>query len=295
MSTPTDIANQALDAAGIDFTLGDIEEGTRPAQVILRAYGQCLRQLLRSAHWDFARKTAPLVLLGDATGQTPGAGTQVAIPWTYEYEYPADCMKARFIPWNYATPGTVIPPNNIQIPTQPLTTGMGQPSYAGRRIHPARFTIATDANYPPSAGQELGLAQGVSPPTRTVVLTNVKEAQMVYTALILYPAVWDALFRAGFVAYLASEIILPLSKDKAFALRLRAELISTVKQKVTQARLVDGNEGWYSSDIRVDWMGFRNVGGGRGWSGPNIYGSDGAPGCYGYGWDSCAFSDGSAY
>ena len=60
---PTDVAQQALDAAGIEYTLGNIEDGTRPAQVTLRAYERCLRQLLRAAHWNFARKTVRLTLL----------------------------------------------------------------------------------------------------------------------------------------------------------------------------------------------------------------------------------------
>jgi hypothetical protein len=90
MDTPASIANQALDAIGRggDIVIGDLTEGTREAKVILRAYSQCLRQLLRSANWDFARKQAPLVLLADQTGQTPNVGTIVsATNWLYEYAY----------------------------------------------------------------------------------------------------------------------------------------------------------------------------------------------------------------
>lgn len=293
MNLPADIANQALDAAGVDFTIGDLEEGTKPAQVLLRAYGQCLRQLLRGANWDFARKTAPLTLLADASGQTANVGSLVPVPWLYEYSYPTDCMKVRFVPWN--GPGLVSAPPaaNIQIPATPLTTGQGQQPLTGQRLRPARFTIATDYNYPPPQGQITWEVQGVSPEGRTVVLTNVKQALCVYTALMLYPSVWDVLFRAALVAYLASEVALPLSKDKKFAMTLRAQLIATVKQKLTEARLVDGNEGWYSSDIRVDWMDFRRTGGG--WRGNGAWGGDGGAGVLGYGWDACGFADGSAY
>lgn len=299
MNLPQDIANQALDAAGVDFTIGDLEEGTRPAQVLLRAYGQCLRQLLRGANWDFARRTAPMTLLGDATGQTPNVGNQVIVPWLYEYSYPTDCMKVRFIPWN--GPGLLppVPPTNIQTPQVPLYTGENPSPQTGQRLRPARFTIATDPNYPPAPGQITWEVQGVSPESRTVVLTNVKQALCVYTALILYPSVWDSLFRAAFVSYLASEIALPLAKgaEKKFALEIRSQLIAAVKSKLSAARAVDGNEGWYSTDISVDWMQARRSGGyGGGFGGSGAWGAGfGECGVLGYGWDSVGFCDGSAY
>ncbi len=298
MNLPQDIANQALDAAGIEFTIGDLEEGTRPAQVLLRAYGQCLRQLLRGANWDFARKSAPMTLLGDATGQTPNVGNKVVVPWLYEYSYPTDCMKVRFVPWN--GPGLLppVPPTNIQIPQTPLYTGENPSPQTGQRLRPARFLVATDYNYPPPPGQITWEVQGVSPEGRTVVLTNVKEALCVYTALVLYPSVWDVMFRAAFVSYLASEIALPLHKDKKMGLALREPLIQTVKQKLTEARRVDGNEGSYSSDIPVDWMAGRRSGGfgSYGYGGSGAWGAGfGECGVLGYGWDSVGFCDGSAY
>ncbi|MBB3453886.1 hypothetical protein FHT86_002142 [Rhizobium sp. BK313] len=290
---PQDVANQALDAAGIDFTLGDLEEGTRPAQVTLRAYGQCLRQLLRAANWSFARKTTDLVLLADATGNTPDVGTKVPVPWVYEYEYPIDCMKARFIPWNPASQISAPPPENIQIPGTPLMTGLGTFPLTGQRIRPARFQIATDYNYPPQSGQIFWETQGVSPDGRTVILTNVQNAQLVYTALMLYPSVWDPLFRSAFVAYLASEIAFPLAKDKKFGLTVRAQQIAIVKQKITEARLTDGNESTSSSDIAVDWMRTRNVGGGAGWHGPDNAGWGG--GGFSGGWDGLMLADGATF
>lgn len=295
MNLPADIANQALDAAAVDYTLGDLEEGTKAAQVTLRAYGQCLRQLLRAANWDFARKTSPLMLLADATGQTANVGSLVPTPWIYEYAYPIDCMKVRLIPWNYGQFPTV-PVGNIAIPQGvPLTTGSGgQQVLIGQRLKPSRFVVATDPNYTPPQGAIFWETQGQSPQGNTVILSNVKNATVIYTALMLYPSVWDALFRAALVSYLASEIALPLAKDKKFGLQIRKEQIEIAKMKIKEARVVDGNEGFYSSDIRVDWMDARRSGGygvGRGgWGGG--YGDLGG---FGGGWDSCSFADGSAY
>jgi hypothetical protein len=299
LNLPTDIANQSLDACGLDFTLGDIEDGTRPAQVTLRHYNQCLRQLLRAAHWDMARKQVPLVLLADATGNTPNVGTIVAdSAFLYQYQYPIDCMKVRFVPWNPfqnpgAPQGNIVPPNN----SAPITPGSGfqtQPA-AGMRLRPARFLIGTDTNYPVPPGSSSWETQGTSPNARTVIMTNVRNATCVYTCLQLYPSLWDAQFRAALVSYLASEICLPLHQDKKFALALRPQLIASAKEKIAQARITDGNEGHYSSDIKVDWIQDRNAGAasGMGFWAPG-WGGEG-PGVWGYGWDSASFADGSAY
>jgi hypothetical protein len=298
---PTDIANQALDAIAADFVLGDIEEGTKQADLLLRAYRQNLMQLLRAAHWDFARKTVPLVLLADSTGNTPNVGTLVPPgQFVYEYEYPIDCMKARWVPRHHihnpgAPAGNIVPPNSAS----PLMPGLNQQTPGLRRNHPARFTVATDFNYPPPQGQITWETQGVSPQGRTVILTNVRHAHLVYTALMLYPSVWDPQFRAAMVALLASEVALPiwLQKDRKFGMQLRTQQIAIAREKIMQARITDGNEGWFSSDIPVDWLASRNTGGGWGgcW-GHGAWGDDGGGGGgWGYGWDSFGFADGSAY
>ena len=301
-SLPTDVANQALDAAAIDFTLGDIEEGTRPAQVCLRAYWTCLRQLLRGCPWDFARREAPLVLLGDATGVTPNVGTMVPSGFIYAYAYPGDCARVRYIPWNpFLNPGA--PANNIQPanPNSPQMTNLGQPPFVGRRIVPSRFLITNDPNYPPQPGQINWEVQGVSPQGRLVICSNVQNAVCVYTTTVLYPSVWDHLFRGAMVAYLASEIALPLAKDKKFGREMRDDNINIAKQKILEARVVDGNEMWANSDLPVDWMAARNTGGGGFFSwGPNGLGfGDGGPGGFGMwggGWaGSISLSNGSAY
>lgn len=294
MNTPSDVASQVLDAIGSDFVLGDISEGSREAQVLLRAYLQCLQQLLRGAHWDFARKTAPLVMLADRTGQTPNVGTVVPSGFQYEYAYPTDCMKIRFIEQHHDFPGAAIPNGNIQIPAgRPMMPNLG-PGFPGSRPHPARFVIATDNNYPVPGGAQSGLVQGIGQSSRTVILTDVKGAHATYTALILEPSQWDSLFRAALVAYLASEVALALSKDKKFGLAVRGEQIQIAKAKIEQARLVDGNEGTTSSDITVDWMEGRRTGGGLLRRGGYGVGSEGLGGGGG-GWDSLSFADGSAY
>ena len=159
---PSDIANQALDAIFWPEILGDIEDGSHEAAITLRAYRQCLMQLLRAAHWSFARKTAPMMLLADATGNTPNVGTVVPNPWfLYEYEYPGGCAKVRFVPWNLANQASLVPANNIQIPPTPLVGGLGPQLALGQRVQPAKFTVETDFNYPPPAGAQTWECRGL--------------------------------------------------------------------------------------------------------------------------------------
>lgn len=384
---PADVANEALDAIGSDVVIGDLTEGTREAQVLLRKYGQCVRQLLRSANWGFARKQAAMTLLADATSQTPSVGTTVIQPWTYEYAYPIDCMKARFVPQNYLTPQQSVP-GNISIPNTPLYTSEA-PAPLNMRIIPARWLEATDFNYPvtpqPSDAYQFGTAltitgatranpcvltipsnglsdgaliyisnvdgmtqlnggtyavanattntvsltdadtnpidsssysayvsggtatpiiptpsvsspwgqgvqwwtqQGLGPAQRTVICTNVQGAQLVYTAFVPYPSQWDSLFRAAFVAFLASEVALPLAKDKKWGLQLRQQQMLIAKDKIMQARVADGNEGWYNTDHAPDFIRTRYQGYGRfGWG--EGLGGFGGPGYFYGGWDDC--------
>jgi hypothetical protein len=295
-NTPSAVAAQVLDAIGSDFDIGDISEGSREAQVMLRAYGQCLRQLLRGANWDFARASAPLLLLADATGQTPNVGTVVPSGYIYEYAYPIDCMKLRFIQRSQQFPGSAYPAGNVSIPPNiPTVPNLGTP-FPGSRPRPARFVLATDSNYPASPGSLTWDSQGVGPNSRTVVLTDVQCAHATYTALILYPSQWDSLFRAALVAYIASEVALPLTANKPFGMQVRNQQIAIAKQKIEMARLVDGNEATTSSDIPVDWMNARRTGGfGFGRGGYGGYGGDGWGDGWGAGWDSVGFCDGSAY
>lgn len=299
MTDPASIVNRALDGIGSDVVIGELSEGTPQAQPALRAYGPAMRQLLRAAHWNFARKTAPLQLLADATGQTSGVGTLVVPPWIYEYAFPTDCVKGRFLPWNYSLPG----------PTVPLMTGLATAQPFGVQLVPAPYLIATDGNYPMQIGVPVSWSQvpawdevyGGGPAQRTVILSNVKNASFVYTALIIYPSQWDDLFTEALVQLLTSRLAMPLSKDKKFGLELQTRAIANAKDMIREARLVNGNESGFPqrADLSVDWMRIRSGGsayGANGWGGSVGFGGVGAGGGGWYGgWDSCSFADGSVF
>jgi hypothetical protein len=110
---------------------------------------------------------------------------------------------------------------------------------------------------------------------------------------MIYPNMWDPQFRAGLVAFIAAEIALPLAKDKKFGMQMRAQNIAIAQDKIMKARASDGNEGFYSVDISVDWMRTRASGA---WGNNGGWGAmAGFPGVTGYGWDSVSFGSGTAF
>lgn len=235
-----------------------------------------------------ARQVAPLTMLGDASGQTPNVGTSVIAPWAYEYAYPSNCMKARFIPRNYLNPNAV-PQGNIALPDVPLTTVSQPPTGYGMRLIPSPFLISMDTNYPIDASSNWLEQQGASPGGRIVILSNVNVASLVFTAFMPYPNMWDAQFRAAMVAYLAAQIAMPLAKDKKFGLELRDRNIKIAKERIDAARVTNGNESAFPQTIdhTPDWMRARIPGGAGS-------GLNGGPGCGvwsdgGFGWDGCGF------
>jgi hypothetical protein len=311
---PADLANRALDALGVQATIGDLEEGTREARVLLRQYGPCMRQLFRGAHWAFARRQDQLVLLQDATGYTTqlqiannwpntvGPGTIGMRPWIYEYRWPPDCVAVRFCPEPWPGTGEIPapPPGNIAINTAvPQMTGQPSGAIATVRQIPRRFLVTNDVipnlqgqqptwNQVPDTSTTMG--QGLT--TQTVILCNHKWATAVYTALITYPDQWDPLFQEAFVALLAERCALALVQDRKSAIAIRNEQIQIAKAALDVARIRDGNEGFTTVDHEPDWIRIRSSGSRWGINGPNDGGF--GMGVLSYGWDSVSFSDGGA-
>ena len=276
---------------GEDIVLGDIEDGVKASQALLLAYRDSLRVLLRGAPWQFARKQVPLQLLADASGQTVGVGNLVPAPWRYEYAYPADCLHLRFVPWSPVMPAT--PPGNYAISaTVPMIQALGSASPMNMRLRPTRFLVTSDPNYPADPNSQWWLIEGSSPTGSKVICSNVANAQAVYTCMVQYPNMWDAMFLDAMVARLCAETVLTIKrKDPKRALEFRREQIAIAKEKLLQARIADGNETWSTASHQPDWISVRREGGGIGrWSGAGDLFDDSAYS----GWGSVSFCDGSA-
>ena len=290
----SDVFNRSLDALGLsDKLIGSFADGTKESEAGRRIYGPSVRQLLRTAHWSWARKNAPLLLLGDRTGLTLAPNGQpysqaVEFPWTYVYAWPTDGVRARWMPLQLG--GTV---NGPAIPIMP---NLG-PASAFAGAQPTRFLVSSSDQFPVVAGEvdwdnlpDLS-GEGVALTSRRIVLTNVQNASLVYTRLVLEIEMWDALFTEALVAILASRAAMPLVDDKKLALALRGQQIAIAKEAVLQARMANANELGFpqSIDHTPDWIRARSAGG---WGGPRG-GAEGPGGVLRYGWEPLAWADGS--
>lgn len=241
---PVDIVNRALDECGIEDDVGDLQEGSPAAMAALRIYDPTLRQLHSAVHWNFARKQFPMVLLGDASGIN-ATFTEVPEPWAYMYEWPTDCVHARFVPrTDQSVTGQIL---NWSSPTPFLVAS-------------APITNPIESNW--------FLIEGHDPEQTRVILSNQLGASLVYTGLIQYPDAWDPLFEQAFVAILSARLAMPLIKDRKEARIIRADNIAIAKAALDAARVRDGDEGWTISDHTPDWIRARTSG--IAWYGPGV-------------------------
>jgi hypothetical protein len=220
----TAICNLALDAAMCRSSISAIGEASAEGQACARHYEPALEAVLRGVHWNFARKQVTLSLLKDGT-VTPSQN--VPQPWLYEYAYPSDCLLAR----------AMLPQmNNPQ--GMPVAGGWQPPQ---PQMPVARFLVAQDND--------------VSGNPVQVMLTNVPQAQLIYTCLVSNTNLFDAMFVELLVLYLASRICRPLTGDKQHALSLYQQ----AEEMRKMAASMNGNEGPVVIDTVPDWIRVRGL------------------------------------
>jgi len=229
----TTICNMALSLAGTRSTIANLAEQSAEAIALNVWYNQTVTDVLRSAHWNFARKQVPLALLQALPvnpgaiypGPPPALPSNVPVPWTYEYAYPSDCARLRYLlPQFQSTPG-----NLPGIPTTPDFIGP-----------PVRFLVHNDDAIPGNPpGQDT-----------LVILTNQTAAFAVYTKIVTNTQIWDPDFTNAFAHILASRTCYALKGDKALVKSLfeRGQMISKDAQRT------NGNENLVVQDVAPDWM-----------------------------------------
>lgn len=296
LQPPATLVNQAIDLLGQSGQIiGDITDGTPVAETARRNYGQALRQLLRTAHWDFARKHAKLTLLGDATAQSAlPVSPYVEAPWTYAYAWPLDGVQGRWLPWN---------PTNAQPTTLtglPLTTGVS--ALNQYPLTPGRFLVGSSDQYPIEVGgipwnqmPDLQRTEGVGPTNRKIVLTDCSNAHFVYTRLVTVVEEFDSLFRQAFVTMLAMILAPVAIQDPKLRMAEMNRLVPILRNAIADARVANGNEAGapQSTDHLPNWMTARNWGV-RGAYGDGLGYGGGGGGGFNCGWESMSFG-GSVY
>jgi hypothetical protein len=265
---PVDLCNIALgqiNARADQITSLDppAPPNNKAAQVMSQLYQLQADAVFRAAHWNCARKQTQLSLLKAAVG-TPenpsGSGPTPPVPWRYEYAYPVDCLKVRFL----------IPmPNLPGVAAAPIMTNVGV-NFMPHVNTSMPFVPASDIDADGNAIR--------------VILTNAPRAQGVYTARLANVDLWDPSLQNAVIGALAAWAAPGVSGStdrQKMAIGIASALISA-------ARDSDGNEGITQMDIIPDWMRVRDVGGFAGF-GPM------AGGAYMAGWDSWAGPDGVSY
>ena len=261
MTSPVDVANIALDNIGARFSITSLSPPLPPpnAAVVARQYQIRIDALMRAAHWNFARKQVTLNVLKAAQGTPENpSGTTLPIPpipYLYEYNYPPDCLKARYLLPN--------PPQAANSNPFPAGTGLTPPWPWANPGY--KFAVANDTD---ALGNQI-----------KVILADLEYAQLVYTCRVLDPDLWDPHFLNAACAALGAWLVNPLARN-AQVLKEQVEIASGIIQ---QARISDGNEGITTTDHVPDWMAVRGVMGYR----------DLIDGLGFYGWDLITFPGGS--
>ena len=246
MTAVVDIVNQAAQQMGARAQCTSVfpSDGSPLSNAATLLYTTQIQALLRAAHWNCARFQVVLSVLKAAVGtpENPNGTTLPIppIPWAYEYAKPPDCLAGRFVitpPWPAPTAGT-----------PPLTTGAT--AYQPQRVRTGYpFQLAVDYNTQ-------------TPPARvSVILSNVRQAQLVYTGDISdEPDLWDPSFANAAISLLSAWLVNPLNMKAS----LIGERISVLKGLLDQARISDGNEGVTPNDHVPDWIAVRTRYGGLG-------------------------------
>jgi hypothetical protein len=226
MTSPVDVAQRALYEAGTRTEIASLDDRGPTGAVVRSFYASCRQQLLRAAQWGFARRTAPLSLLG-SYNTTPASSIE---PFLFKYSYPQDCIKVRYLfrPWGAVIQGDIAP----GVPP----TGQPIPSFRRGPPRGSRFLPSTDVD---ASGQDI-----------KVILTNLPSADAVYTRDVTNPDVWDSLFTEALVQYLAYKFCVPLSGN----IKMRADYRQAAQMAILTARAADGNEAISSTDHVPDFI-----------------------------------------
>lgn len=154
MTANIDIANRALQLAGTRTSMSEAEFLAQSSNEAIQARLVIYRlrdELNRMAPWDCVTRFANLTYITSipTTPENSGAGPPLwqpgmpAPPWAYEYQYPVDCLRARFIMPQYTSlaGGTPIYPMNT-------ATGVAQVGWTGPAL---KFKVSTDNFYSATA------------------------------------------------------------------------------------------------------------------------------------------------
>lgn len=246
MTTETDIANRSLSSIGTRSQIASLNEDSNEARQCNLLLEPLRDELLRMAPWNCATNFGNLALICAAPGtpENPTAGTltwekgQPPPPWSYEYAYPADCLRPLWVVPQFTTGFS------SGVPITTAVTG-GAPSFW--QGPPVAFRVGIDqlTNGVPAVG-------GID---TKVIWTNQEQAVLAYIKRVVDPNVWDPQFQQALVAVLGARLVFALTGDKVQAnIKLRE-----ANEAIMIARAGDGNEGLTINNVTPDWIRARGI------------------------------------
>lgn len=247
------ICNRSLLALGNQSQISSLSENSPQAAALNTLFQSTYEQLARAAFWGCLRYQQPLTLQAAAMGTPENPNGTILplppLPWSYQYQYPNNCLQMRQLLPNIIAPSAGVPIFSV---------ATGSPlSIPGVRSIP--YVIATNFD---TNGNPL-----------QTILTNLDTAIGVYTINQPNPQIWDSSFQAAMVASLAAYLVPALTLH----MPLMQAQIAIAERLITEARARDGNESPHTQNRNASWITARA--GQSGWGG-NCYGNDGFNGGY---------------
>jgi hypothetical protein len=144
MTSEVDIVNRALQTFGSRTNIASLTEQSNEAINANLILHPLRDQLNRLAPWNCATRFNNLVYITSVptTPENPGPGAPLwvpgtpAPPWAYEYQYPVDCLRARWLIPQYTSQAGGVP-----IFPPGTATGAQQVGWTGPAL---KFNVATD-------------------------------------------------------------------------------------------------------------------------------------------------------
>lgn len=188
MTSDVQICNITLSRVGISMQIQQLTERTKEAIACNLVYANVRDRVLSAAPWPFATRTVALQLTGTAPQQ-----------WTYQYEYPNDCLEVR-------------------------------------GIYPPRDGIDVKAfrQWMKTARVEYEVQAGDA--DQKVICTDIENAVAVYTRRVTDPQKFSALFGNAFAWALAAEVAIPLAKGIDYAKNANAAYLVAIGEAFAKAQ-----------------------------------------------------------
>jgi len=214
MASAVEICNLAISHGGAGHTIQALTESSVEARQCNLLYDKARRATLRSHPWNFATKRVTLALLTDTyTG------------WTYAYSYPTDCL------------------NVIEI-LNPLAAIYSDYSLTATDRVRNRYATRNKVEYKVISNDDKNAR---------VVLCNLEDAEMEYTADITDVNMFDPLFVEALAWRLAADLSMPLRGDlQQFDLLERKFF-----REISKAAAESSNEDQKDPEDRNNYVGAR--------------------------------------